>query len=173
MHDAQLHLPHISKKKPIHYRPAIGCDCRQYYDGRRDLLFNLDNHNIYSYIWMFDILHNIQTNHFTLWGAYDSANKTRRVAFTDNITEYGYSRLRLAYNNFVRKLDLDYQDNYMCDDCGANPKYVVFDGLSMGGRQDLLPEYEPTQLPDRKVKGSSRLKQVFLHQKETKVLRKK
>ena len=170
MHQAQLHHPFISKSLPIHYRPAIGCNHRQFYDGRHHLLLNLDNYHVFPYTWLFDILHNIQHNHFTLWGAYTSVNYSRKVSFTPGITDYTYDRLRIAYNCFLRRLELDYEENYKCNDCGDNPEYYVFDGLCMGGRRDLLPATETTQLPTRPVKGSSIGQQVFIRSKATRDL---
>ena len=110
LRQAKLHLAHFSRDISIHYRPAIGCDCQQYYEGRSQLLFNLNNKHIFSYIWLYDILHNIQESHFTLHGAYRSANNTRIIGDQIELTKSMYQNLRLAYNCFIRLLDLDFED---------------------------------------------------------------
>ena len=86
---AKLYLPFFSQDIVIHYRPADGCECKQFYDGCSDMLLNLDNKNIYPHLWLFDILHNTQETHFSLHGAYRSVNRTRMhgdILFISQVT---------------------------------------------------------------------------------------
>ena len=166
MHEAQLHLPHDSEKVPIHYRPAVGCLCRQHYDGRYQLLLNVDNYHVFPYTWLFDILHNTQSNHYTLYGAVAAVNQTRAVSDMGRLTEHTYKKLRYAYNCFVRRLEFNYSSAYRCEVCGPNPKRVGMDGLCMGGRKDLLPFTTVEELPNVEVKGSTIEQQVFVRKKE-------
>lgn len=73
---AWLHLPHTSLECAIYSRAANGCSCRQYYDGRSDLILNLNNKHLYCYSWLFDILHNTRETRFPLHVAYRSAKFT-------------------------------------------------------------------------------------------------
>ena len=172
---AKIHLAHFSKKVSIHYRPAIGCECRQYYEGRSHLLLNLDNIHIFPYIRLFDLLHNIQENHFSLHGAHRSANNTRSVGDQAPLREYMYQKLRVAYNCFIRLLDLDFKDLYTCSKCGPDVDEIVMDGIAMGARQDLLPDLTDTPLLDRTlsndpIKGSTIEQRVFVRNEGTRKL---
>ena len=44
-------------ERKLFYWKAIGCDCKLYYDGQEDLLFNLDNHHLFCYDMLFHYLH--------------------------------------------------------------------------------------------------------------------
>ena len=155
---------------PIYFRPAVRCECKQYYDGRSDLLLNVDNIHIFPYIWLLDILHNTQSNNFTLYGAITSVNYTRAVGSEDILTKNVYQKLRIAYNCFVRRLEFDYPSLYQCDKCGPNPKRVGMDGLVMGGRKDLLPDIHDSELPTVVVQGSKIDQQVFVRNEKVRHL---
>ena len=50
--DVIVHKSSLSVMLPernLFYRKAIGYDCKLYYDGQEDLLFNLDNHHLFYY----------------------------------------------------------------------------------------------------------------------------
>ena len=50
LRDGYLYLQHHTQSVSIYYRPVMGaCKCRLHYDGRSDLLFNLDNKHIFSF----------------------------------------------------------------------------------------------------------------------------
>ena len=170
MGQAQIHLQYSSTKVPIYYRPAVRCKCKQYYDGRSDLLLNVDNIHIFPYIWLLDILHNTQSNNFTLYGAITSVNYTRAVGSEDILTDHVYKKLRIAYNCFVRRLEFDYPSLYQCDKCGPNPKRVGMDDLVMGGRKDLLPDIHDSELPTVVVQGSKIDQQVFVRNEKVRHL---
>ena len=56
------------------YRKAVGCDCKQYYDGIEDLLFNLDNHNLFYYDMLYQYLYMMIEGRNPLAAYYRSAN---------------------------------------------------------------------------------------------------
>ena len=87
---AKLYLADFNKEVSIHYQSAIGCECQQYYERGSQFLCNLDSRNIYSYIWLYDILHNMQENHFSIHGAYRSANNTRLIGDQNKLSVYEY-----------------------------------------------------------------------------------
>ena len=47
-----------SATRKLYYRPAQGgCNCRSFYNGQNDLLFNLDNKHLFTYGLLFQYLH--------------------------------------------------------------------------------------------------------------------
>ena len=138
LRDAQIHVAHVSKPCQVYYRPALGnCKCKQYYDGRSDLLLNLDNNHLYAYGWMLDILHNTQETRFPLHSAYRSARRTREMCKQYIITRHDYDNMRKAYNAFIRLLNLNYEQMYDCTLCAPDYDKVIMDGLMMG-KKNLL-----------------------------------
>ena len=117
---------HASAPVVTYYRPTTGkCSCRQYYDGRRELLLNLDNRRIFPYNWLFDILHDTQETRYLLAAAFRSANRTRTVCGQGPLLKYEYDQLRVAYNCFLRLLDMDFELIYHCDTCKDNVDYII------------------------------------------------
>ena len=170
---ARLHLEHFTHNIPIYYRPAIGCDCRQNYEGRSDLLLNLDNTHIFSYVWLFNILHYTQENHLSLHGAFRSSNLSRMIGEQPKLRPYLYDKLRFAYNCFVRMLDLNFEILYTCPhpDCETEIQTIVMDGIQMGGRKDLLPHIEIMPTPeDKKIQGSTIQQRLFVRAERTRRL---
>jgi len=54
---ARIHAKHFSTPAITCYRPSTGdCSCRKVYDGRHDLILNLDNDHLFDYVWLFDLL---------------------------------------------------------------------------------------------------------------------
>ena len=103
---AELHLGHFSITCEVYYRPALGnCQCKQYYDGRSDLLLNLDNQHLYPYVWMIDILHKTLETQFTLHAQFRSARRTMIMCGQGNL-QMNYEDLRRAYNAFLCLLDV-------------------------------------------------------------------
>lgn len=47
----------MSSDRKLYYRLTEGCDCKLYYDGQEDLLFNLDNKHLFYYGMLFQYLH--------------------------------------------------------------------------------------------------------------------
>ena len=163
----QLHLQYITLNVTVCYRTAIGCECRQHYDGRSDLLLNLDNIHIFPHIWLWDILHNTQENKYTLHGAFRSANHTRQAGYQMGLPKNMYDKLRFAYNCFLRLLDLNYKDIYSCPRCTNEPDTVIMDGVSIGGRKDRLPHIDKMPLPTRKINGSTIKQRLFVREEST------
>ena len=173
LRDGYLYLQHHTQSVSIYYRPVMGaCKCRLHYDGRSDLLFNLDNKHIFSFVWLYTILHNTQFNHYTLYGAFQEANATRLIGRQEDLSLYIYNKLRLAYNCFLKQLDLNYEEILKCDEpeCGEEPALLVMDGTSIGGRKDLLPPVEATAVPEQKVKGSTIEQRLFIREESPRIL---
>ena len=53
----KISLPVMLPERKLFYWKAIGCDCKLYYDGQEDLLFNLDNHHLFYYDMLFYYLY--------------------------------------------------------------------------------------------------------------------
>ena len=90
MRDGFLHLPYHTQEVSIYYRVSTGsCKCRLNYDGRSDL-FNVDNKHIFPFLWLYDILHNIQYNHFSLYGAFQFGNAIHTLGSQEVLISYIY-----------------------------------------------------------------------------------
>ena len=166
-----LHTKDFTHECVVYHRLAIGCDCRQNYDGRDELLFNLDNIHIFSYQWLYDILHNTQETRYPLHVAYRSARRTRvATGHCYVLTRNDYEKLRQAYNCFLRLLDLDYGDLYECPECGPDVDCIIMDGIMMGCRKDLMPNFEVPQKPDHRIKENNITDRVFIRCTKTKEL---
>lgn len=146
-----FHLPHIDRKCLIYYRPAEGCNCTQDFDGRSEHLINLDGNHIFPYTWLMDILHKTQETRFPLHSAFRSARRTRMAVGQQRPTSRLYETLHQAYNPFIRLLDINYEDLYNCKKCGSDPDELVIDGIMMGSRKDLLPNFEMPPAPSIQV----------------------
>ena len=125
----------------VYYRPTRGdeCECRQFYDGRDDLILNLNNTKLFSYAWLLDILHYTQETRFPLHAAFRAVNRSREEYGLELLKEYMYNHLRNAYNCYLRLLDLDFKFLYKCSRCTGDDRTIVVDGVMMGCRQDRMP----------------------------------
>ena len=138
--EAKLHLPHITIKCNIYYRSSNGnCECKLHYDGRNDLLFNLDNINIFPYIFLLDTLHKTQETRYPPHCCIRALNRSRDMVRTDRFKAGFYEKFRLAYNCFIRLIDFEFKELYQCPLCGPEPSTVVMDGIQMGCRSDKMP----------------------------------
>jgi hypothetical protein len=137
-----VHLKHVSMEAKLYYRPSNGkCSCKLDYDGRNDLLLNLNGKHLFSYAWLFDILHDTQETRYPLAAAFRSACRTRAVCGGNPLPDSCYDLLRHAYNCFLRLLDLDFSELFECSKCGTDVDCVIMDGIMMGSRKDLVPDY--------------------------------
>ena len=91
------------------------------------------------YNWLFDILHDTQETRYPLAAAFRSANRTRKVCGLKALLEYQYTNLRLAYNAFIRLLDLNFPELFQCPERGPDVDCVIMDGIIMGCRQAVMP----------------------------------
>ena len=167
---AKLHLPHISLDCKVYYRPSTGdCECQLHYDGRKDLLLNLDNRNIFPYILFLDTLHNTQETRYPLHSCIRSLNRSRDIVGIDRFTPGFYEKFRIAYNCFIRLINFQFKELYHCPKCGDEPSTVVMDGLNMGCGSDLMPNPKNTRLR-RVIKAKDINHRVFIRDPTTKKL---
>ena len=171
--NAKIHLKDMSLKCIVYYRPTIGnCSCYQGYDGRSDLLVNLNNKHLYSYSWMFEIFHTGHETGYPLRAAFRSAQHTREICIGENINEYFYKKLRLGFNAFIRLLDLGYPSNFKCDQCeDEGIDIVIIDGISMGCPKDKMESnIEPPAPVNACIDEVGVKDRVFVHGEKTRKL---
>ena len=139
-HISKIHDARQSKPCTVYYRPTVGdCNCRQSYDGRHDLILNLDNTNLYTYAFLFDYMHFTQEANLPLAAYFRAINRSRENSPGELMKEHMREKLRLAYNCFIRLLDFDFLELYSCSVCKANVKVLIIDGIQMGCRQHKMP----------------------------------
>lgn len=166
--NAIIHLSHMDLECMIYYRPSQGhCQCRQRYDGRAHMLLNFDDKNLYSYTWLLELLHNNTETRYPLASAFRSANRTRIALGGIPMKEYMRSKLREAYNCFIRLLKIDYQAEYQCLECGPHVETVVCDGIMSGCRQDQMPPLEVPDLPPNEIQDTSLGNRIFIEDAAT------
>ena len=139
-HISKIHDARQSKPCTVYYRPTVGdCKCRQSYDGRQDLILNLDNTNLYTYAFLFDYMHFTQEANLPLAAYFRAINRSRENSPGELMKEHMREKLRLAYNCFIRLLDFDFLKLYSCSVCKDNVKVLIIDGIQMGCRQHKMP----------------------------------
>ena len=125
----------------VYYRPTRGeqCDCRQNYDGRAEFILNINNSKLFAYRFLLDIMHTTQETRYPLRSAFRSVNRSREEYGLELLKGYMYEHLRVAYNCYLRLLDLKFEDLYRCNQCKGDDKVIVMDAIMMGCRQDRMP----------------------------------
>lgn len=167
-----LHIPHISLECTVYSRPANGgCDCRQFYDGQTDLILKLDNKHLFPYTWLFEILHNTQETKFPLHADFRSAKSTRVLLRQKPLlTRHYYEKLKQSYYRFLRLLDMNFEKYFECSKCKNDVDTIIVDGIMMGCRKDLVPNFQTPQMPDIQIKECSIEDRVFIHNPSTRSL---
>ena len=111
-------------------------NCRLYYDGQDDLLFNLDNRNLFFYGFLLEYLHLMVEGRNPL-AAYMRAS-SRSHASQSHTKSTSIATLRAAWNAFSRLLDINFHTSFLCLVCGAQPSTMICDGTMLGFRKDLI-----------------------------------
>ena len=162
--EAHIHMKHVSLTSATYFRPSLGdCSCAMSYDGANDLLLNLDNKHLFTYSWLFDILHDTQETRYPLAAAFRSANRTRTICGQGPLGDHCYNLLRVSYNCFLRLLDFDFPQLFNCHHCGTDVECVIMDGIMMGSRQDLLPHFDRPEISKTIIPECSLDDRVFLN----------
>lgn len=141
MHKATSSITDPDRK--IFYRPTHGgeCNCRLFYDGQEDLLFNVDNNQLLYYGFLLQYLHIMVEGKNPLAAFQRSCE---RSFSTQSLTKpIKVKLLHQAWNSFARLLDINWSDTFACPLCGPSPKVVVCDGTMLGFQKDLLEEFQP------------------------------
>ena len=169
-HKPQIHDARQSIICTVYYRPTIGaCECQQSYDGRHDLLLNLDNSNFFTYAWLFDYMHFTQETRLPLAAFFRAVNRSRENGPGDLLKSYMEDKLRLAYNCFIRLLDLDFLDLYKCRVCKDNVKEIVIDGIQMGCLHGKMPP-KPAGPGNRPIINEVNSQRVYVKTPETRTM---
>lgn len=90
---------HTIQNVTVCYRPTESCSCKLYYDGRDDLLLNLDNNHLFYYGWLFAILEGSCESPLPLHAAFRTSNNIKTKAQS---TDVKYVQLYKAYHRFTR-----------------------------------------------------------------------
>ena len=106
----------ISATRKLYYQPAQGgCNCRSFYDGQDDLLFNLDNKHLFTYGLLFQYLHLMIEGKNLLAAFHRSASRCHGVLGTTQPPTLKI--LHSAWNAFTRLLDLKFSGNFQYPVC--------------------------------------------------------
>ena len=146
--DAVLHTTVVDIEVTTYYRPTLGnCKCRQEYDGRQDLIININNKHLFTYDWLIKILHNTQATRYPLYSGFVSSNMCRIFSGSPARPKHQYDILRMAYNAFIRLLTFDDTRAFSCEKCGNNIDIVVIDATAVGFNINQMPPASVEQLP--------------------------
>ena len=128
----------------IYFRPTIGeYKCKLSYDDQDDLVFNLDNRHLVFYRVMFQYLFSMVQTGSPLVSMHRHFSTTN--AMMSNVEIIPFPMLRKAWNAFVRLLDIDYSNAFVCQDCGMNPDIIICDGTDVGMKKDLIPDISASE----------------------------
>ena len=115
---------------------ATDCFYRLGYDGQEDLLFNLDNKNLFYYDLLLDYVHLMVEEQNPLV-AYLQAS--RRSHTSQSMTQGGrLAVLQRAWNAFLRLHDMEFTNSFQCLICAQNTDVVICDGTMLGFRKEFL-----------------------------------
>ncbi|XP_078661027.1 uncharacterized protein LOC144905304 isoform X2 [Branchiostoma floridae x Branchiostoma belcheri] len=157
-----------------YYRPTIGsCACREYYDGLKDLLHNVDNRNMIYFGLLLGYLSSMLEGREPLKTTQRAVNRTTGI-----LTRLGpipYELLRRGWNSFARRLDLKFNEVFCCPKCGPEPAVIICDGTAVGFRKDLISEITPEPCDDttssaNAVRGSKHSDRVFIRSEKARRL---
>ncbi len=142
----------FSTECQVYYRPTLNtpCQCRYYYQGDDDLLFNVDNVNVFYVPYLFDYLHDSYEARVPLQAHFRSSKRTVQILSPSNDHVIPYHVMHKAFNSFIRKIDFKFQDIFHCPECDQNndgPDTVIMDGICMGCRKDLTPNFINKDIP--------------------------
>lgn len=160
-----------SHARRVYYRPSDGtCDCILPYDGLDDLLFNLNNNELFTVSSMITYMYHMIESRNPLAGYHRGVQRTNGTLSRGDVVSYG--KLRLAWNSFIRLVDIDQNDAFKCEFCGDSPDIIICDATCIGFRKDLLVDYQKheTEKTTYMKSGSSHADRVFVSHKPTRVL---
>ena len=147
--DSVIHTGPVDILVTTYYRPTVGnCKCIQEYDGRDHLLINLNNKHLFTYVWLLSILHSTQATRYPLYSGFVSANYSRVYGHNLPMPRHQYEYLRIAYNGFIRLLDLDLKVAFACSECRDNVDIIVIDATAVGFNTNLMPAAPAYEYPD-------------------------
>ena len=162
--DALIHREgHVQQVSLFNYTVKGKCKCSIPYDGQNDLLFNLDNKNLFDLEWLFSILDRTNCSSCPIMTAYKTAVLTR--SRSNSAETLSYEQLRQAYNSFIRLLHWDQTAAFTCSACETALKNgdiidIVCDGIAMGCKryyfQDVIMPNPENTTPIKGTKYSER-----------------
>ena len=155
------------QERSVYYRPTQkGCSCRLGYDGQEDLLFNLDNHHIFSYSFLFQYLHNMVEGKNPLVSYLQSYERT--FASLSNTKPFKIKPFRHAWLAFIRLLDIQWSESFHNILCGSYPKAVICDGSVLGFSKDLLEAFPANHLEHTAtISGSKHADRILIKSPQT------
>ena len=77
-----------------------------------------------------------------------------------------YGRFRFAVLSFMRSLDINIKEGYLCPKCGPSPDVVVFDGMTLSIRKQLQLNKRPQECATQQYDGSKLTSRVFFNNAE-------
>ncbi|XP_070549698.1 uncharacterized protein [Ptychodera flava] len=99
---SEVHHSGEVKTIKVCFRPTTGeCQCRLYYDGQKDLLFNSNNCDFIHYGFLYTYLH-------LMLEARNPAYAEKHATLTMSSVFLPLHKLRVAWNGFARLLDIDW-----------------------------------------------------------------
>ncbi|XP_077987997.1 uncharacterized protein LOC144442507 [Glandiceps talaboti] len=129
-----------SQNIKVFYRPSVGtCACKLYYDGRDDLLFNLNNKDIIHHSLLQSYLHLMCEGRNPL-ATFHRAYVKLHATYSTTVP-LPLHKLRIAWNGYSRLLSINYTDSFTCVKCGETPPVIICDGTSLGVNKVLLKQF--------------------------------
>ena len=152
-------------------RPSAGsCKCLQQYDGHPVLLWHLGSGRMVDYAFLHVSAHQV-INGSTMHSIYQTRETAlSSLGISSTLTYQDFER---ACSGFVSMIRFRKED-FMCDDCGQTPKYIVADGKMTAPTirkvqhlDELSPEEDDNQVLPQ---GSHFKDRVYLKRKKEREL---
>ena len=146
--------------------PAGSCQCLQQYDGHPVLLWHLGRGRMVDYAFLHVSAHQV-INGSTMHSIYQTRETAlSSLGISSTLTYQDFER---ACSGFVSMIRFRKED-FMCDDCGQTPRYIVADGKMTAPtvrKVQHLDELAPEEDDDQVLQQGSQFKdRVFLHRKK-------
>ena len=146
--------------------PAGSCQCLQQYDGHPVLLWHLGSGRMVDYAFLHVSAHQV-TNGSTMHSIYQTRETAlSSLGISSSLTYQDFER---ACSGFVSMIRFRKED-FMCDDCGQTPRYIVADGKMTAPtvrKVQHLHELAPEEDDGQVLRQGSKFKdRVFLHRRK-------
>ena len=141
------HLYNERGKTPVkvYYRYTLGykCECKLFYTGETECIFNFDNYKLAPYDFMMMIHMMFQTTRATFFQVIRALN-AKNACVSDSPAMCD-TEVQTMYKSFLKLLDFSRKEAFECSKCAKamtsdeNDEIMVFycDGVQIGSKQDL------------------------------------
>ncbi|KAH3830787.1 hypothetical protein DPMN_104040 [Dreissena polymorpha] len=138
---------------------ATGCSSVTCYDGQQDCVLNMGRFLIHYEVlrdFMFQYLYSRSTmfSFYNVWLQHQSDNGNTQFARI-----FSYMYFRQTWFAYLQLMDIDFEADFTCRECGPSPVTMLFDGTCLSFKKNFLCSDEDILLEKQTSKLSGRYSQ--------------